>query len=542
MSPTRRFLVALLIGGPEQHQPPACFYFAALRALRDGLDEPVVLLNAGKSSSSQLALRLLQERDVYTSNAISGWPVFEKVAGAATAVKRLGLNRTKPWDDVWRWCNPAFESCELLEAVHTGHEVQMRPQPSTSAGMDNHSQASACSGQEVRSTLAREWVAYPLTIGTMDAGLSRGEWIREDACLISGSHLATGRGTNKEPAVLGQGHAGTRQLLWPLPWPDAFTEYKSAGAHGWVRQGGRLDAKNGAPNCTWEHNRDAFVAQSTMDNMYHMLMHAVPTLQLYLRARFRHQPDLVPRFLFYEPTSFTRSRGWQMFGMALGIHLDQWPHMAARSHALIHPAGVCRCYRRVVGGHAYFLPDENGISDGKKAHRQVAALQRAVAASMGGLPVVQMKRVIFLERLGTTRQIVNLQSLRQAVQKDRILKEQIHFACFENLPLAEQFRIVSTSRGIAGVHGQGLAWSLMLPSGGPRGTLEIIGQWRTFHRLDYWRTSGANGVRYMKLKQANAPECVACVGCNFRTCGNITANITQVVQALHGMVSYIRGV
>ena len=39
--------------------------------------------------------------------------------------------------------------------------------------------------------------------------------------------------------------------------------------------------------------------------------------------------------------------------------------------------------------------------------------------------------------------------------------------------------------------------------------------------------------------QANAVECLTCYKCSFRTCGNITANTSQVVQTLNLMLTYI---
>ena len=53
----------------------------------------------------------------------------------------------------------------------------------------------------------------------------------------------------------------------------------------------------------------------------------------------------------------------------------------------------------------------------------------------------------------------------------------------------------------------------------------------------YYSTSHANGVRYLRLVQDNAPECeTRCKWCNYRSCGNLTVNVSTVVLTLRQML------
>ena len=72
-------------------------------------------------------------------------------------------------------------------------------------------------------------------------------------------------------------------------------------------------------------------------------------------------------------------------------------------------------------------------------------------------------------------------------------------------------------------------------AGGKASCLEIIGTWSKFNRLDYLSMSRANGVHYMQVRMPNAPECVHCHRCSYRTCGNVTANVTSLLGKLRSM-------
>ena len=125
------------------------------------------------------------------------------------------------------------------------------------------------------------------------------------------------------------------------------------------------------------------------------------------------------------------------------------------------------------------------------------------------------------------------------MQADQVVGGLVKFAVMESLSVMEQYELVSTSRALAGMHGMGLAWAMLLASdaGGKASCLEITGQWAKFNRLDYYSLSKANGVQYIRLSMPNAPECIHCRRCSYRTCGNVTATVSTLIAKLRYMAS-----
>ena len=136
--------------------------------------------------------------------------------------------------------------------------------------------------------------------------------------------------------------------------------------------------------------------------------------------------------------------------------------------------------------------------------------------------------------------MVNEAEIVRDVLADPYVGKHVRFAVMEELSVIEQYRLISSSRALAGMHGMGLAWAMLLAAdaGGKSSCLEITGTWSKFNRLDYYSMSRANGVHYLRLNQPNALECVHCKRCSYRTCGNITANATEVVAKLRVMVEW----
>jgi len=58
---------------------------------------------------------------------------------------------------------------------------------------------------------------------------------------------------------------------------------------------------------------------------------------------------------------------------------------------------------------------------------------------------------------------------------------------------------------------------------------EVMSTWSTKAWFDYRRWSLMNGVEYFALVQPDTP---ACVSRDFRECGNITANSTQLGRGM----------
>jgi hypothetical protein len=345
--------------------------------------------------------------------------------------------------------------------------------------------------------------------------------------------------------MLAQAHGPTRQLLWPTPWQDLYLEYTpgyqrldSETSDHWLTN---LVNVSQSAQCTWHDTTTAFVTMTTMDNLYHALIHFVPTREFFMRQQpaLRGRPvHLLPHYVQYWPGSIARTVGWQMLVLSLGMSTSEWPAIAELAQTLTNK-GACNCYRRMFGGHAEYMPPPY-----MKPARRMADFRGALADSLHTQPPA--RRLLFQVRRNGIRQIVNEVELRAGVEADPLLREVVHFAVMETLPVTQQYALVSSARSLAGVHGMGLAWTALLPSdeSSTSSCLEIVGTWRQFSRIDYDSLSRANGVHFMRLSQPNAPECgELCRGrwCSYRTCGNITANVTQVSARLRAMVARMDG-
>jgi hypothetical protein len=186
----------------------------------------------------------------------------------------------------------------------------------------------------------------------------------------------------------------------------------------------------------------------------------------------------------------------------------------------------------MYGGHSQWMPPPY-----MKDYKSVADFSSALAASHGRRLVA--RRILFQLRHNGVRMMVNEQAVVSDVRADPVVGELVRFVVMEDLPVMEQYEVVSTSRALAGMHGMGLAWAMLLGTevGSTSSLLEMTGSWSKFNRLDYYSMSRANGVRYLRVAFANAPECVHCWRCSYRTCGNVTVNTTLLVSKLRMMAS-----
>ena len=287
--------------------------------------------------------------------------------------------------------------------------------------------------------------------------------------------------------------------------------------------------------CTWHNETTAFITEMTMDNLFHALIHALPTREYFFRVLRKYNSrtmHLVPHYTQYWPPSFARSVGWQILARSLGVSAAEWPIAAVR--AQMFAVSGCHCYQQIYGGHSAWMPPPF-----MQPKRRVIDFRSALVSSVIGLTAV--RRIVFIERRNGVRQIVNQPELRSAVEGDATLGDAVRFVVLEDLPVLQQYRLIGSSRSLAGVHGQGLAWTMLLASdagGGGSSCLEIVGNWRAFQRKDYHSNSVANGVQYIRLVQPNAPECDAkiCQRCTYRTCGNVTVHVPTVLRTLHTML------
>ena len=114
------------------------------------------------------------------------------------------------------------------------------------------------------------------------------------------------------------------------------------------------------------------------------------------------------------------------------------------------------------------------------------------------------------------------------------------FTAFEELPVTRQWELVTSSRGLAGVHGQGLTWAAMLPSDATRcAVLEILPATmrNTGSVYDYVRWSTANNVKLYRLTEAVSQGCAKEY---WRTCGNVSLSIPRVEREMEKLLEYVK--
>lgn len=487
--------------------------------------------------------------------------------------QELKRARRNPYEVVWSWCAsqrklhhgvtdaddalPLAPRCdEWLPHTVANFEVQARMRtprhdasdtlPNTNA--TNSKRAASSSHSCVRHVLVRSiwsksrWhdvTALPSShIAQQQTALQRGEWAHENVCL-GYSRAFPVRGSSRWN-VLAQAHPTTRQLLWPLPWQDLYSEYvpgylrlDSDTADHFLTYMVNMTANPTLSQCQWHNVSAAFVTELTMDNLYHALIHAVPIREFFQRLLLGNAGSkdihLIPHYIQYWPRNFEQSVGWQLLMRSLGVSASGWPAVAARAQTLTQPE-QCNCYRHMYGGHGAFMPPPY-----MRPMQRVVDFRAALAAS--ARPPRVRTTILFQLRHNGVRQIVNEDEVVAGVKADPVLGDRVRFVVMESLPVMEQYAAISSATSLAGMHGMGLAWTMLLGSAaGTRSScLEITGMWAKFNRLDYYSLSRANNVRYLRLSQPNAPECLSCKRCSYRTCGNITANVSQMVDKLKHM-------
>lgn len=580
--------------------PPACFFSTAIHALRSDPMEPItVLVDAGSQHAASVFLNhsnvaaakisMLEDTgdtevsaNTHARNAIPFLLNASRVlwvdypSRLPGAIRFPASQKRKSIELLWTWCATprkaaeapaATQTCESQFATEIAEfEVQAKPVHGES------DQTRSCSPRSivvrstwVKSTEWAEWQPPSASLARRRSDLSHGEWAFENACIAyspnamkDNAHARLPWTTVERFGMLGQGHSVSRRLLWPLPWPDIYAEY----APGYTRLDSELSGRGHAIsawttkrygadrspplNCTW-HDETAFIGEMSMDNLFHAFIHSVPTYEYYARLRqtfdrsvsgSHHRHIVVlPHFLMYwADLSKVGAEyvGWQLLARSLGLDSAMWKLAEPRMRAATSME-TCNCYRRLYGGHGPFMPPPFGPV--KESVMRVASFRNAIAASITPRLPHPNRQILFQLRRGT-RQIVNMRAFRNDIEADPVLASAVRFAIMEDLPVMEQYALVQASTSLAGVHGMGLAWTMLLPSDG-RGRsscLEIVGMWPSYRRHDYYMLSRANDVYYLRMQQSASPECI-CYGCHYRACGNITANATQIIPVLRWMVS-----
>lgn len=556
--------------------PPHCFLTTAVHALRSESAEIAVLLvdPIGEAAADRLVNRshaadfaarvqVLDKRNA--SQLPSSLSVATRVIWADSP-SHMPISRRRPFEALWTWCPESTSACEPLPRHLADFQVQARPL--ASHGDDRqanhgHLHARHCSRPfEVRSDWTRsQWV------NAMDSVVDRrhpdrhladpvrGEWVLDDACLVYRANTPVPEQTkSKFPgerfSLLMQSQSSTRQLLWPLPWPSIFSEFTPSMKFNafdqdpvytmpaWTTTRYGLQSPPRSHQCTWHNETSVFLTEMTMDNLFHAFIHAVPTREHFERLgtlAHRGALQVLPHYLTYWPRNASFI-GWQILVHSLGFPLSDWKAVATRALRLtVNAPTSCNCFKRIYGGHRSWMPPP--FSSAEDSRKRVAYFRMSIAATLGS-PVPQQRRILFQLRRNGARQVVNEAELRAGIESDPVVGKVVHFAVMEELRIMDQFELVQTSTSLAGVHGMGLAWTMLLPSDarGSSSCLEILGQWPSFQRNDYYQLSRANNVYYMRIEQRTSPECF-CYGCHYRVCGNITADLSQIVPVLRFMVS-----
>ena len=577
------------IGSAQGSLPPVCFFTTAIRVLIGDPGERVLMLVEGDVGWG-LARSIVEELTKLQPSGTTTEPWFNAkdikpwynasqalairftddserqpaILGALRLASRVvwfdaattplsTVPRRKPFEVVWTWCpgrrreaNDEGRGCPRLSTSVTDFHVQGRARAAAATSADDKGASNCSRLVTARSSWSdTKWHDLSYLVPPVRAEFLRGEWMHENVCLgYSGPSPSRG---SQRWSILAQAHGPSRQVMWPLPWPDMYAEY----IPGWLRLDSATadhyltnmvnmsDAAPHAPlrQCTWHDEKtSAFLTEVTMDNLYHALIHAVPVRELFERLRPSMEAGggkvhILPHYTQYWPKNFTRSVGWQILARSLGVSSADFPSIAAHAQALTSLGG-CNCYRRMYGGHSKFMPPPF-----MKPERRVADFRAALSASVGPMPA--QRRILFQLRHNGVRQMINEAEVVAGVSADPVVGKLVKFVVMESLTVLEQYALISTSRGLAGMHGMGLAWAMLLASeaGGKASCLEITGMWSKFNRLDYVSMSKANGVQYLRLSMPNAPECIHCHRCSYRTCGNVTANVTNLIGKLIHMTT-----
>ena len=373
-------------------------------------------------------------------------------------------------------------------------------------------------------------------------------------------------------------HAGSRILLAQAV-PDASAangfRLRPLTFPGHYYEGVRAIATSYAPTprdvaalqsmkLLWHEHRVAAVLDTTLDNLFHVIFNAVPTLDTLARHDLLsgNRTDFLPRFTSTWPPPPQDGReywpGWEVYIRAVvgsanneKLHFESIAKrakqlMKANDCGLKHQPkcgdlNLLHCYRTMVGGHARWWPSGGqrfsaGLEAFVAARPRMAAFRAAVMATVPA-PKESTTYLAF-ELRQKTRAIINADSLKQAVEATPGLRGRIRFVSLATLPIVEQLSVVGHSAGLVGAHGAALAFVIFLPT--HRWNCSVLElrmrtMQRTHARFDYPRLSMMSNVRYRIISnQTDAPECV---NQDFRTCGNFSVDVPKVTERLGYMLA-----
>ena len=200
-------------------------------------------------------------------------------------------------------------------------------------------------------------------------------------------------------------------------------------------------------------DRVGLVVDISMDNLWHVLFHALPTRELVLEQGLELSSiDFLPRYTTFWPVANARDvfdaqgrlisgyhterlkpvlqwPGWELVMRSLiGGRTDvHWPELAARTQELIVPRRW-NCYRRLTGGHVGWWPGIKGrdLSELLAARSSVLSFRSVVLTNVGALERPPELRVVFELRTGS-RCLVNQDDLMLNVSADPSLSSHVRF-------------------------------------------------------------------------------------------------------------------
>ena len=117
-----------------------------------------------------------------------------------------------------------------------------------------------------------------------------------------------------------QGRPGSSTPLWPLHWPVILGE-------GLKFENSELDPVGIETPCTWHDDRSAFFGRFTMDNLFHVMHHAIPShafMEAVLPAvAERATVDALPCPYFWNKRDVYHMWSWRLFVAGLGLPADR---------------------------------------------------------------------------------------------------------------------------------------------------------------------------------------------------------------------------
>ena len=420
-----------------------------------------------------------------------------------------------PYHAVWTWCadGDACASQNHNATAFVNVDVRHGPPQSSSSRQQ----------LEVRTTIWPEWMALPAAAASdSNGGIGDphpyGMWRKRDVCVGYGAGelivpswwnnvLWKGQFADRK-ALLMQSAAPSSsssslppRLLWPLRFPRHYVDGspkpfnsgfdKQEGFFGEIAQASRITAPTttttttNAPmwhrvlgprptkpilgmketplRSTWHDATTAILVEASMDNLFHILFHALPLREDLARLSrdgalsagsggASAAYELLPRYTVLWPGA-SSSRGWpgwEMATRALSTALPHSNHMAMptaeQTDSRIEPLSL-HCYPLVIGGHSPFWPSFDNGTELVAARPRVAALRKALWQSVkrsrmsmdrplphDAAASSSSSTILFQTRhTSRVRAMDNFDAVRDALLADAALAPHVRFIAMEEL-------------------------------------------------------------------------------------------------------------